>query len=236
MFNLSNLSMFNNGAQRPLENGVSLKNHTSKVIFSAILMFALVFGACSTKDEDDFDLGIKKESSNTATGINLTNYGCGTNVSSFIKAEGNDKGDPLSKKVGDIFFVADGENLVVYLFSDKKINNPGVVFGKSLEDFERWGMLAGGGKTGNLKDKNIIDGKVANYNSNIRESIPGGVKFTFNKKILPEGDYLCIVYCNLGWGQGIPNGPSGTAGNNGLSTNNGEFVEINVTYDCIIAF
>jgi len=96
----------------------------------------------------------------------------------FIKDNGNDKGDPYTRKVGDVFFTAEGDNLVVYLFSVnnlpddfdftdddgtvhpniKTINlkNAGVAFGSSLEDFDKAGLLSGGG--GSLKDKNVNNG------------------------------------------------------------------------------
>lgn len=214
-----------NGVQRPFKNEASLKSHMSKVKFiSMIMAFAFICGACSNDD-------IFFEENSRAAAVNavIPDSNCGTSINAFLKAEGNDKGNPLSKKVGDIFFRTEGDKLVVYLLADKKINNAGVIFGTFLADFDNAGILSGGGNSGNLADKNIIDGKVANYNADKREAINGGVKFTFAKSDLPKDlkdELLCIVYCNLGWGYGIPNGPSGTAGVGGLSTNNGQYIYV----------
>jgi hypothetical protein len=148
----------------------------------------------------------------------------------FIKDNGNDHGDPLSRKIGDVFFRTEGENLVVYLYSDKKINGAGVFFGTSLEDFDKAGLLTG---SGNLTDKNINNGAMTNMNADKRTEIPGGVKFTFSKNDLPEGELLCIVYCNLGWGFGIPNGSSGTTGQCDSSNNNGQYIRLGAVTFCI---
>jgi len=200
----------------------------SKVKFiSMIVAFAFICSACSN-DEFFFEENLRTAAVNAV----VPDSNCGTSIDAFLKAEGNDKGNPLSKKVGDIFFRIEGGNLVVYLLADKKINNSGVIFGTSLEDFDNAGILSGGGNSGNLADKNIVDGKVANYNASKREAINGGVKFTFAKSDLPKEKLLCIVYCNLGWGYGIPNGPSGTAGVGGLSTNNGQYIQVDSIEFC----
>ena len=139
----------------------------------------------------------------------------------FLKANGNDKGNPLNNKIGDVLFRVEGDNLVVYLLSNQKLNNTGVFFATSVDDFEKAGVLSGGG---------IVNGKMANRNADKRTVIDGGVKFTFAKSDLPEGELLCIVYCAGAWGYGIPYGSSGSTGNG--SNNNSQYINIGVVTFC----
>jgi len=161
----------------------------------------------------------------------------------FLKDNGNDKGNPLTRKVGDVFFMAEGDNLVVYIFSgsipddfvydDAKAFNPnvktidlknsGVIFGPSLEYFDNKELLTGG--SANLADKNINNGAMKDMNAQYRTIIPGGVKFTFPKDALPKGNVLCIVYSGNGaWGYGDPQGPSGSTGTG--ANNNGQIINL----------
>ena len=157
------------------------------------------------------------------------NWDCNNAFSyvTFLKANGNDHGNPLSKKEGDILFQAEGENLVVYIYGDN-LGNSGVFFGESLEYFDKVsGLLTGGGSSGDPKDKNINNGFMSNRNSQYRTTIPGGVKFTFPKgcEALANGSLLCIVYSgNNAWGYGDPNGPSGSTGTG--ANNNGQIITL----------
>ena len=138
----------------------------------------------------------------------------------FLKANGDDKGNPLNRRIGDVLFRVEGDNLVVYLLSNQKINNSGVFFATSVDEFYTAGVLSGGG---------IVNGKMANRNADKRTVIEGGVKFTFAKSDLPEGELLCIVYCAGAWGYGEPYGPSGSTGSG--SNNNSQYIILgDVTY------
>ena len=139
----------------------------------------------------------------------------------FLKANGDDKGNPLNRKIGDVYFRAEGENLVVYLMSNQKINNSGVFFATSVDEFNKAGVMSGGG---------IVNGKMANMNAAKRTVIEGGVKFTFAKSDLPEGELLCIVYCSGAWGYGVPEGPSGSTGSG--SNNNSQYINLGVITYC----
>ena len=139
----------------------------------------------------------------------------------FLKANGNDKGNPLNNRIGDVLFRVEGDNLVVYLLSNQKLNNTGVFFATSVDDFEKAGVLSGGG---------IVNGKMANRNADKRTVVDGGVKFTFAKSDLPEGELLCIVYCAGAWGYGEPYGPSGSTGNG--SNNNSQYINLGVVTFC----
>jgi len=173
----------------------------------------------------------------------------------FIKDNGNDKGDPYTRKVGDVFFQTEGENLVVYLFSDNNLpddfnfdggegiglipniktidlKNAGIIFGSSLEYFDGIsGLLTGGAA---LKDKNVNNGYMKDRNAAYRTIIPGGVKFTFPKDKLsewaPDGTSMAIVYSGNGaWGYGDPQGPSGSTGTG--ANNNGQVIRLgDITY------
>ena len=169
----------------------------------------------------------------------------------FLKDNGNDKGKPLTRKVGNVYFMAEGENLVVYIFSGPipddfvyddagafnpnvktvDLKNSGVIFGPNLEYFDNEGLLTGGGNSANLKDKNINNGAMKDMNAQYRTIIPGGVKFTFPKEALPlteDGKLMCIVYSGNGaWGYGDPNGPSGSTGTG--ANNNGQIIYLEVT-------
>jgi hypothetical protein len=167
----------------------------------------------------------------------------------FLKATGNDHGNPLSKKVGDVFFMAEGENLVVYIFSglipedfvfdtdeihpnDKTVDlkNSGVVFGTSLEDFNKMGLLSGGP---DLVNMNITNAKIHNMNAQYRTIIPNGVKFTFPKEALPKGKLYCIVISgNAAWAYGNPQGPSGSTGTG--ANNNGDILYLGEFTSCVL--
>jgi hypothetical protein len=172
----------------------------------------------------------------------------------FIKDNGNDHGNPYSRKVGDIFFETEGENLVVYLFSTNlsddfdfdggdeigiipniktiDLRSAGIIFGSSLEYFNTInGLLTGGGAP---EDKNINNGFMRNRNSEYRTIIPGGVKFTFpkNSQALANDTDLVIVYSGNGaWGFGDPNGPSGITGSG--ANNNGQIITLGEITYCV---
>jgi hypothetical protein len=132
----------------------------------------------------------------------------------FIKDNGNSKipppGLPLDRKVGDVFFEVDSENLYVYLYSVNNLpddfdftgyeddeftpepnikdivrdlqRSSSIVFGSGLQYFDNLGLLRGGPA---LTDKNVNNGKMGDYQwtrQGYRKSIPGGVVFTFPKK------------------------------------------------------
>jgi len=156
----------------------------------------------------------------------------------FIKDNGNSKipppGLPLDRKVGDLFFQVEGNNLVVYLRATAppyKINGAGVLFGSSPEDLEKRAKEINGGNlftgSGDYKDKNINNGTMTNMNEAYRTILSDGiVKFVFPREVLPnngEGNLLCIVYGAIGWGYGDPYGPGGQAGGNGVH-NNGQII------------
>ena len=169
----------------------------------------------------------------------------------FLKDNGNDKGNPLSRKVGDVIFVAEGNNLAVYIFSDiipadfeydiselfnpnvktLDLKNAGIIFGSSLEYFDNYpGLFTGNGSP---KDKNINNGTMRDMNKEYRTIIPGGVKFTFPKGSAPlaNGTGLCIIYSGNGaWGYGDPNGPSGATGTG--ANNNGQIITLGEVNYC----
>ena len=147
------------------------------------------------------------------------------NTTTWLKENGKaHQADQKDRKIGDIIFQAEGENLVVYIFSDKNINNSGVFFASSLEGFHNAGLLSGNLVPFDLN--NIIDGKMANINSQYRTVISKQiVKFTFPKSALPnngEGPLYCSIYTSMGWGFGYTFGESGTTG--GGSNNNGQYI------------
>ena len=166
----------------------------------------------------------------------------------FLKDNGNDHGNPFTRKVGDVLFMAEGDNLVVYLFSGPipdnfvydtndfnpnvktiDLRNSGVIFGSSLEYFNKEGLLTGG--SANPADKNINNGAMKDMNAQYRTIIPGGVKFTFPRNVLPEGNLLCIVYSGNGaWGYGDPNGPGGSTGTG--ANNNGQIINLGEVAFC----
>jgi hypothetical protein len=154
------------------------------------------------------------------------------NTSTFLKENGNDGGVPESRKIGDILFQAEGDNLVVYIYSTKNINNSGVFFGASLQDYADAELLSDTALP--LESNNIIDGKMANINAKYRTVISSrAVKFTFPKSALPnngEGKLICSIYTSMSWGYGKPFGPSGTTGNS--STNNGQYIELDGVTFC----
>jgi len=165
----------------------------------------------------------------------------GTKFYTFLKDNGNDHGNPYTRKVGDVFVQAEGDNLVVYIFSIAQlpdgfvyvdadgVANPnvktvdlkyaGVMFGPSLKHFEDINLLRGNG--------NMNNGVMNNYNYQYREYIPGGVKFTFpmDSEALKNGTNLMVVYSGNGaWGYGDPNGPSGSTGTG--AHNNGQIITL----------
>jgi hypothetical protein len=150
------------------------------------------------------------------------------NTTTFLKENGNSsQNPPLDRKIGDILFQAEGDNLVVYIYSTKNINNSGVFFGASLQDYADAGLFSGT-LVYPLEKNNITDGKMANINSQYRTIISSrAVKFTFPKSALPnngEGQLICSIYTSMGWGYGKPFGPSGTTG--GGTMNNGQYIEL----------
>ena len=171
----------------------------------------------------------------------------------FLKDNGNDHGNPLSRKVGDVFFEADGENLVVYVYSVNNLpddfnfdggneigiipnvktidlKNAGIAFGPSLQHFDNLGLLNGGPA---LENKSVNNGKMSDYNMEYREIIPGGVKFTFPKDspALANGTQLVVVYSGNGaWSYGNPQGSAGSTGTG--ANNNGQII----TLDSDISF
>ena len=217
-------------------------------LLSYFVALALVFSACNKEvrdqfvDEDFGGFGFK-----TAEAYCPAQWNCdeATDFKSFLKKPGNDKGVPESNKVGDLWIVAEGENLAIYLFASKAITDAGVLWTPTIDGdinttLQPWvnaGYLIGGGKGPNT-DKNISNGKVANQNKAYRANVQGGVKFTIPKSVLAEGGYTWIVYCKVGgtdaWAYGIPNGPSGTVSsvlaNLEVSTNNGQYCAVGVAY------
>jgi len=93
---------------------------------------------------------------------------------------------------------------------------------KAMSDLVNAGLVSGGG---------FIDGKMDNMNSDRRGPIPGtakGVRFTFDKNDLPEGELLCIIYFGNSWGHGIAFGPSGSSG---TGNSNSQYIELGeITY------
>jgi len=186
--------------------------------------------------------------------VDLT-WDCSKSLSyaTFLKDNGNDKGNPLSRKVGDVVFVTEGDNLAVYVFSgpipeDFKydvfelfnpniktldLKNAGILFGSSLEYFDNYpGLFTGNGSP---KDKNINNGTMRDMNKEYRTIIPGGVKFTFPKGSAPlaNGTELCIVYSGNGaWGYGNPNGRSGATGTG--ANNNGQIITLGEINYCVL--
>jgi hypothetical protein len=186
--------------------------------------------------------------------IDLT-WDCSKSFSyaTFLKDNGNDKGNPLNRKVGDVLFVAEGDNLAVYIFSGPipddfeydvfelynpnvktlDLKNAGILFGSSLEYFNDYpGLFTGNGSP---KDKNINNGTMRDMNKEYRTIIPGGVKFTFPKGSAPlaNGTELCIVYSGNGaWGYGNPNGPSGATGTG--ANNNGQIITLGEVTYCVL--
>ena len=160
----------------------------------------------------------------------------------FLKENGNSKipppGLPLDRKVGDVFFQVEGNNLVVYLRATAppyKINGAGVLFGTSPEDLEERAkqvtgknLFSGGGD--DYKSKNINNGTMTDMYAEYRTVLSDGiVKYVFPREILPnngEGELLFIVYGAIGWGYGDPYGPSGTVGGSGVH-NNGQIIVLN---------
>jgi hypothetical protein len=165
----------------------------------------------------------------------------GTKFYTFLKDNGNDRGNPYNRKVGDVFVQVEGDNLVVYLFSVAQLpddfifvdaygveqpnvktidlRNAGVMFGPNLKYFEDINLLRGNG--------NMNNGVMNNHNHQYRQNIPGGVKFTFpmGSKALENGTNLMVVYSGNGaWGYGDPNGPSGTTGTG--AHNNGQIITL----------
>jgi len=172
----------------------------------------------------------------------------------FIKDNGNDHGDPYTRKVGDVFIVGEGENLTVYIYSlpslpegfifvddnfeffpnvkTVDLKKAGVIFGPSLEYFDGIKGLLTGGPC--LYDKNVNNGTMSDMNAKYRTTIQGGVKFTFPKDELifdDEGNIMCIVYSGNGaWGYGNPQGPSGATGTG--ANNNGQIIVLNGVSFC----
>jgi len=208
----------------------NLKIAERSVKTSLLLMFVsalFVFNACKENEILSPDEGFRP----VMQGVTMENE-------TYIKAQGN------GKRVGDLTFAVDGDNVVITLKADKKINDAGIVWADGLAGFLATGVLSGGGNSTDFKDYNVASGQMKNQNSNYREEFEGGKKivFTIPNDFQAEKEYYFIVYCDLGWGAGTPMGKGNNANNGSFITVifNGGDIEIacsncgNVDCSCII--
>jgi hypothetical protein len=153
-------------------------------------------------------------------------WDCSYAFSATTYLRGKGQGSTEENRVGDIIFVAEGENLCVYIFgigNGIQLKDIGCLLATSWDEIVASGVVdptSGAVPT----DWKISPSGMMDFNKQYRTVIsekPAAVKFTFPKSFLDKLDDLdnliCIISGSDGWGFGIPTSPSGTTGGDGVN-------------------